>query len=291
MSKRHPAESKKPLKSDPHSSTHFIDNGFCRGKVTRHGYMVFNPNDFIGEVLDVYGESAFAEIELLGQLIKPGHVVLDIGAYIGTHTLSFARMVQPEGFVFAFEPQRLPFEFLCANIIMNNLVHVFPMRVAVSDTPGEILIPVVNPNSPANSAAFKISGYTQGDTVQKIIIDSLGLARCNLIKVDVEGMENNVIAGARNTIMKFRPVLFVENNGFGDSKNLIKQILDMNYQGWWFFSPPLEPGEPFDPEIHDKNMLCLPAEWKNNVNGLVPILDENDTGKLAYERLTSLANT
>ena len=247
--------------------------------------MVYNPNDFIGQTLEEYGEWSYVEIELLSQLIKPGNVVLDIGANIGTHTLSFAKFVQSEGFVFAFEPQRIAFEFLCANVLLNNLVNVFPLNAAVSDSMGEIMVPVINPMSVSNTGAFKISGYSMGDSVRQLTIDSLTLARCNLIKIDVEGMENNVIAGARKTILQHRPALFVENNGYGNSQDLIKQILEMNYNCWWVFSPDVNPNVPFNPEINDKNMLCLPSEWKNEVNGLVSVLDENDTGFKAYDRL------
>jgi FkbM family methyltransferase len=262
----------------------FFNNGFCRGKQTRHGYMLYNPNDFIGQTLDVYGEWSYAEIELLAQLIKPGFVILDVGAYIGTHSVSFAKLVQPCGFVFSFEPQRIAFEFLSANIILNNLTNIFPMHAAVSDTNGEIMVPVINPASQSNTAAFKISGHTMGDAVKQVTIDSLGFGSCHMIKIDVEGMESNVIAGAQNTIRQFRPVLFLENNGFGNSPELIRQIFDLNYKAWWFFSPPVEPNTPFNPEINDKNMLCLPAEWNTNVNGLVPVLDANDTGINAYQR-------
>lgn len=262
----------------------FFQNGYCNGKETRHGYMLYNPNDFIGNVLDTYGEWSFAEIDLLGQLIKPGALILDVGAYIGTHSLSFSRIVGNEGFVFSFEPQRIAFEFLCANIALNNLLNVFPMNAAVSDKEGELIIPIVNPNRPTNAAALKISGHSSGDRIHQITVDSLSLNRCNLLKIDVEGMESNVIQGAQKTICNFRPILFLENNGKGDSKELIKQILDLNYQCWWFFSPPPIPNTPFDPEINDKNMLCLPSEWKADIAGLVSVLDENDTGILAFKR-------
>lgn len=285
MARSHKSEKsvKQPAAGD--APGFFFNNGFCRGKQTRHGYMLYNPNDFIGQTLEVYGEWSYAEIDFLGQLIKPGFVILDVGAYIGTHSLSFAKMVQPDGFVFCFEPQRIAFEFLSANIVLNNMTNIFPMHAAVSDAIGEIMVPVINPSNPANTAAFKISGHQMGDAVRQVTIDSLGLGRCNMIKIDVEGMEDNVIAGAQETIRKFRPVLFLENNGFGDSSRLIDRILGLNYKAWWFFSPPVEPNTPFDPEINDKNMFCLPAEWNTNVNGLEPVHNANDTGKLAYQRL------
>jgi len=285
MARKHlPNKEINPIKTSE-TNPIFFENGYCRGKKTRHGYMMYNPNDFIGKTLEVYGEWSFAEIDLLSKLVKPGHLVLDVGAYIGTHTLSFAKMVQSDGFVFAFEPQRIAYEFLCANVVLNNLINVFPIHAAVSNSSGEIKVPIINPSNPSNTAAFQISGYSMGDTVRQLTIDSLNLARCNLIKIDVEGMESNVIAGAKNTLQQFRPVLFVENNGYGDPQNLIRQILELNYQAWWFFSPPEDPTKSYNPEVNDKNMLCLPAEWKIELNGLIPVEDENDTGIKAFERL------
>jgi FkbM family methyltransferase len=261
----------------------FFNNGFCRGKVTRHGFMVYNPNDFIGATLEIYGEWGYSEITLLSQLIKPGNVVLDVGANIGTHTLSLANLVQPEGFVFSFEPQRITFEFLSANIVLNNLTNVFPMHVGVGNEPGEILVPVVNPNKMANAGAFGIEGHSEGDSVRVITIDSIPLARCNLIKIDVEGMEIKVLEGARQTIIKHRPIIFLENNVPKNSERMIRMIADMNYSCWWFFSEYSDLSLGYNPDF---DMLCLPAEWKNSVTGLEPVLNDKDTGAEAYKRVT-----
>lgn len=274
---------KKTISSDKESNPNpiFFDNGFCRGKNTRHGFMVFNPNDFHGQTLETYGECAYTEITLLGQLLKPGDVVFDVGANIGTHTLSFASLVQANGFVYSFEPQRIAFEFLSANILLNNLLNVFPMHVGVSDKPGEILVPMINPRVQTNSGAFAIEGHGFGDSVRLITLDSIIVNRLNLIKIDVEGMEIKVLEGAKQLISKFRPIIFVENNNRENSKPLIRLILDMNYSCWWFFTeyPHITPH--YNPE---PNMLCLPAELKNEINGLEPVMDENDTSDQAYSR-------
>lgn len=272
-------------------------NGYCKGKNTRHGFMVFNPNDFIGMTLDTYGEWAFSEIDLLNQLIKPGFVILDVGANIGTHTLQFARSVQPNGFVYAFEPQRIAFEFLCANIILNNYLNIFPMMAGVSDTNGEITVPILNPNSLANSGSINLENNMNGDPVRLLSIDSLRLNRCNLLKIDVEGMERKVLLGAKETIDKFRPFLFVENNTPENSEDLIRLLFDLKYNCWWVFTFYLnrrdihgnafKPGEGFKPDF---NMVCIPSELNINVTGFQKVFGPEDTGEEALLRLQNEIN-
>jgi FkbM family methyltransferase len=284
-------EEKSTLKPHPQP---FFQNGFCRGRQTRHGLMLYNPNDFLGKTLDEYGEWGFSELDLLKQLIKPGFLILDVGANIGTHTLSFAGMTGETGLVYAFEPQRLLFEFLSANIIINNYLNVFPMMAGVSDTNGEIIVPVVNPNMNANAGGYNIEGHTSGDLVRLLTIDSLNLNRCNLIKVDVEGMERKVLLGARQTITRYRPFLFVENNVPENSAALIDLILEMKYKVWWFFTEylnrtdlngvPFKPGEGFKPDF---NLICLPEELNINVTGFAEVLGADDTGEKAFYRLRS----
>ncbi len=143
----------------------------------------------------------------------------------------------------------------------------------------------MDPTETASAGSFTIEGYKFWDEVRLITLDSLGLARCNLIKIDVERMEIKVIKGARQTILKYRPVLFVENNFEDRSQEMIKMLREMNYSLWWFFSEYSDPG--FHP---DNNLLCLPEEWKSNVTGFEPVFDEKDTGSLAYARVKSRQN-
>jgi FkbM family methyltransferase len=270
----------------------FFENGFCKGKQTRHGFMLYNPNDFLGHTLDKYGDWAYSEIDMLKQLIQPGFVILDVGANIGTHTLSFAQLTGSNGFVYAFEPQRILFEFLCANIVINNHLNVLPMMAGVGEAPGEIIIPLINPFAKTNAGSINIEGHNAGDKVPLITIDSLNLKRCNLLKVDVEGMERKVLLGARETIGRARPLMFVENNTPENSGALIQLLIEMDYKCWWFFSEyknrediqgrPFKPGEGFKPDF---NLLCIPAEVNMNVTGFQPVLGTDDTGAAAIDRI------
>lgn len=64
----------------------------------RYGKMLFNRNDrYIGKSLSLYGEYSQAEIELFRQILKPGSLVVEVGANIGTHTLFFCALGRPGG--------------------------------------------------------------------------------------------------------------------------------------------------------------------------------------------------
>jgi len=110
-------------------------------------------------------------------------------------------------------------------------------------------------------------------------------------------MERKVLLGAKETINKFRPFLFVENNTPENSENLIKLLLELNYNCWWVFTGYLnrqdlqgndfKPGEGFKP---DYNMVCIPSELGMNVTGFQKVLGTDDTGDKAILRLQNQNN-
>src|SRR5262245_44762739 len=122
-----------------------IDVGISRLRACRHGLMLYLASDTtIGQALELYGEFADSENTLMAETVKPGDVVLDVGANIGTVTLPLARRVGPSGLVISFEPQRIIFQHLCANIALNGLTHVDARRAAVRAAAGSIRVPSVS---------------------------------------------------------------------------------------------------------------------------------------------------
>src|SRR5579863_5570557 len=100
-------------------------NGFNRVCQCRYGMMVYNAHDkFVGRFLDKYGEYCEAEVGLFKLIVRNGDCVIDAGANIGAHTLFFARATWPGGLVLAFEPQRLVYQTLCANLALNSIKNV-----------------------------------------------------------------------------------------------------------------------------------------------------------------------
>src|SRR5271165_2730364 len=76
----------------PKFPTRLVESTHMAVRKCRHGTMMYNVNDsFIGRSLDLYGEWCDDEVAVLGQILSPGDVVVDVGANIGTHTVFFAK--------------------------------------------------------------------------------------------------------------------------------------------------------------------------------------------------------
>jgi len=270
------------------------DAGHNRCVCARHGYMLYNSNDIIiGRSLELYGEWAEAELRLLATTIQPGALVLDVGANIGCHTVFFAQAVGPEGRVLSFEPERVLFQQLCANVALNSHDNVLTFNMAVGDNGGTIPVLELDHTTRQNFGGLSLAGDSQGpaSAVSLMRIDALQLPDCSLIKIDVEGMELDVINGASETIERHHPVLYVENNIEAKSGPLIARIEELGYHLYWHFSPFFERDNYFGNSedvfgsVFDTNMLALATE----VDGLLPVTGSDDTHLKALERDAALA--
>lgn len=267
-----------------------IQNEYIRVRRCRHGWFMYNINDrIVSRSLDLYGEWAEAELFFVAQFLKPGDVVLDVGAHIGTHAVFFARHVGPDGRVFAFEPQRLSFHLLCGNAALNALMNLKCLNLAVGAGGGKIEVPIVDPTREFNFGSVSLDTGLAGDSVQMVTIDSLGLARCDFIKIDVEGLEGDVLTGARSTILKYKPKLFLEANRPEQTPQLIRQVLDLGYNAFWQISPHYNADnffghkdDVFKSYQPNSNILCLPPELPSA--GLFPVTGPDDTWQTALWR-------
>ncbi len=271
-----------------------FENDYTVLKECRHGFFLFNKNDnFIGRSLDIYGEWCEGELATLFQVLKPGHFVIDVGANIGTHTIPFARKVTETGLVLAFEPQRQVFNYLGANLQLNNLLHVVPFQKAAGNAAGQVHIPLRDPRIEFNFGGVDVESDQEGEPVDVIELDSLGLERCDMIKIDVEGMERKVIEGAQGTIRKTRPILFVETTTV-NHREVIEILRDFRYENWWHIATYYNPENFFEnsenvfADIHpESNLLCFPREASVSIDGLEKVQGVDDTWRLALERIRS----
>jgi len=250
-----------------------LTTGFNTLSLCRHGWMLYHGADqYIGRGLNKYGEFSESEVLLFGLLLRPGDLVVEAGANIGAHTLAMAKMVGEKGLIYAFEPQRLVYQVMVANVAINSLSNVMAMQAGLGKSEGTINVPVLDPAMEHNFGGVSISQHEAGEQVPVRMIDSLSLDRCRLIKADVEGMECDVLEGARDTIMRLRPILYVENDREENSHRLIALIQSYGYRLWWHLPPLYNPDnfrgdkENLFGNILSVNMLCLPQEGEHVVD-------------------------
>jgi FkbM family methyltransferase len=273
------------------------NRGSNRLKACRHGDMLYNVNDrYIGRSLDLYGEWAEGELELLGLFIKPGDTVVDVGANLGTHTVFFAHKAGAQGAVFAFEPQRVVFQLLCANLALNGLTTVHARQAAVSRRSGTMSVPDVAYDDAGNYGGVGLVdgdrvGAGGGEQVPVMTLDELALQRCRLLKIDVEGMELDVLEGAHALIAATRPLIYVENNDVARSPALIEWLLARQYHLFWhvsrFFNPhnfAVNPDNVFA-NLADLNMISVGADLAPAFARLPRVTGPDDNWQALQERL------
>ena len=252
-------------------------NQLTRG---RDGYYLYNRNDiFVGRALERYGEYGRLEAQVIAQLCAPGSVVIDAGANIGTHTLMLARHVGPSGFVFAFEPQRVVFQTLCANMALNSITNVECVHAALGAEPGTVFVPPFDYDSEGNYGSFSAEAFSEGWPVRRTTLDEYAGFPIRLMKIDVEGMEEAVLAGGRELIERRRPFLYIENDRQDKSERLIRALWDLRYRLFWhtpaLYNPENFQGDPVNIYEHvvSVNILGMPEEQRGKITGFEEVTD------------------
>jgi len=249
----------------------------------RHGMMLYRLNDtFIGRSLELYGEMGEHEVRALCGLVFPGDVALEIGSNIGTNVVPLARRVGPQGTVIAFEPQRQVHQMLCANVALNGLAKVIAPWGAAGAEAGSIRVPSIDYEARGNFGGVSLAAEGAGERVRVMTVDGLKVKACRLMKIDVEGMEIDVLKGAARTIARLQPRLYVENDRREKSAALISHIVGLGYRCYWRL-PPLfnrdnfrQHAENVFGNIVSVNMLCLPPGDALDVSRLRPVSGSYD---------------
>jgi FkbM family methyltransferase len=145
-------------------------------------------------------------------------VIVDIGGHIGSHSILYSKLNQ-DCIIHTFEPQKRIYDLLVENVKLNSCKNIITYNNAVG-----------NMNQICNLSKKIYDGYNcdveygsnrminlggmqlglDGENVNMLTVDTLNLICCDFMKIDVEGAEHLVIYGARDTIKKYRPVVFFE---------------------------------------------------------------------------------
>ena len=167
------------------------------------------------------------EMTIIPKILNNPEVIIDIGANYGPYSF-FLSKIYPGAKIFAFEPATRSYDIFKKIIGIFNLDNVIPIKkgLGIKEEDKEIVMP----------AQYTILAYVSAentkknkeDQTEKIQITTLDsfvkknkIKRIDFIKCDVEGFELNVFKGAKKSLRKFKPIIFVEIEERHTNKYLI----------------------------------------------------------------------
>lgn len=174
-----------------------------------------------------------------------GDVVLDLGAHIGYYTLLASRLVGGAGRVFALEPEPRNAAYLRWHVRLNRRRNVEVVESAAFDRTGELRF---DPGRGSGTGRVSEHGSV---AVRSVRVDDFvarrGIAP-TVLKVDVEGGERPVLEGARETLLRHRPLLFLSTHGPAAAESCRRLLADLGYHA-----------EPMG-AAGGSDLLCRPGE-------------------------------
>jgi len=213
------------------------------------------------------------EQNVMRRLVRPGDVVLDVGAHIGLHTVLLSALTTPKGFVHAFEanPGKLDVLSLTASRLPNTTLHPF----GLSDRAGLAILFV-----PDDQSMSSLSNWTEGQmgAIQEVPcelrrLDDLVAASMvpspDFIKCDVEGSEAAVFKGAACVLNRpDAPIILYEANQrsaraagctVSEATEFLKRLGRPRYKIFHLLGAELIPMERFRSDCDHYNLLAVPA--------------------------------
>ena len=189
---------------------------------------------------EIRGENP--EYRVMQALVRGGDTFIDAGANYGTFSLLASRLVGSAGQVVAIEPQPALCAGIAESLRMSHAGNVTVKQLALGAAPGRatLLVPADDSGRSGMFPAFSGKGRHDAVSVEVVTLDSV-VAQSALngrlfIKIDVEGSELRVLAGAKQIITTYKPVIMVELNPWsaraadGSTSALIDLLVNLGYQ-------------------------------------------------------------
>lgn len=150
--------------------------------------------------------------------------IIDAGAFIGDSALILSPLTSSN--VYAFEPTSKYYNYLLETIKLNNLNNVVPIQAALGAECGRIKINVADSCSTVLTPNIEPEGFEEIDLMTLDSFVEKNKLEVGLIKVDIEGYEQEFLKGAENTIMKQRPTLIISIYHNPEDFFMIKPIIE-----------------------------------------------------------------
>jgi FkbM family methyltransferase len=162
---------------------------------------------------------------LLAQELRPASVFYDIGANVGFYSLLASPLVAP-GKVFAFEPAPRNLAHLRRHLELNRVNNVEVCEVAISDGSGWESFDEGQDGGSGHLGAGNLRVRT--DSIDGLMSQGQ-ISPPHCIKLDVEGAERRVLAGARNCLQRYRPLILLATHGSDVHNSCREFLLSLNY--------------------------------------------------------------
>jgi FkbM family methyltransferase len=187
----------------------------------------------------VYGTWEPAVVGAIRETVRRGMIALDVGAHGGFYTLLLSKLVGQNGRVISFEPVPANFQMLQENIILNNCLNITAVNKALGEYCGQMEMAVRGSDS-----SLVRGSVSRGKVDGKVVVPLISLDKfaadsglgVQFIKIDVEGAEEWVLNGSRETIGRYHPVIVDELHGFDvcrEKHPVIKQLGLFGYDIQW----------------------------------------------------------
>jgi FkbM family methyltransferase len=231
-----------------------------------HGKFIVNRHcSFQAEALIKTGathiERELQNMKAVVNSLSEGAIAIDAGANIGFVSIPLSNWLRLKGgVVHAFEVQRMFYYALCGSVALNDINNLFVHNRGLGDVTKELKVPAQNYREEKDFGRVSLveqQNISTYENVEITTIDKLNLNRLDFLKIDVEGMELEVLAGGQETIRKRRPWCWIEY--WMVDKDLLKQKFEgLNYT--IYIMDPL-------------NILCAPNEKlaASNLNIKAPL--------------------
>lgn len=199
--------------------------------------LIVPTGDYIGAAVHGFGDLDPKVTWVAQRILRPGDTALDIGANLGLVSMAMADAVGPGGRVEAFEPQPRFAALTRRSAALNGYAHFTLHEVALGRTDATVELHIPH----ANMGRASINRAEGADEVIAVpqrdagaLLESLGLGPIRLIKMDVEGYETEVVAGAEALLRRNPPdaILFELNDYEGHFRDqpLIGQLTALGYR-------------------------------------------------------------
>ena len=231
------------------------------------------PECIVQRSVYLYGDWESSDTCQVLKLLKPDWVIFDIGSYFGYYALLACRHSGPRGKVFAFEPFSQNYNFLCENKRLNAFNNLTTINLAVTDRKGVQTFrvpPTFNQGSGGLAGTEHGALYVQTTTLDDFVHNN-HLTRLDFIKMDVEGSEVLALAGGKETIQRFQPILMIEldpgklNKLNQTPQGLIRAISDLGYKIYRVTEFGLERFQKADGVNDFINLFCFPDTYSRAI--------------------------